>query len=173
VSPPPWDVLDLGCGTGLVGVEIAPHAKRLVGVDLSPKMIERARKRGIYSELICGDLMTALAVSDCYDVVVAGDVFVYVGKLDAVIPAARRALRPGGVLAFSVESAEDVRAAAGTGTKDYWLGPTGRYAHHADYIRSLAFSSGFTLGHMKKVRLRLENRQPMMGWLVTLLAAER
>ena len=173
VSPPPWDVLDLGCGTGLVGVEIAPHAKGLVGVDLSPKMISRARERGIYGELICGDLMAALAVSDRYDVVVAGDVFIYVGKLDAVIPAARRALRPGGVLAFSVESAEDVRAAAGTGTKDYWLGPTGRYAHHADYIRSLAFSSGFTLGHMKKVRLRLENRQPMMGWLVTLLAAER
>jgi predicted TPR repeat methyltransferase len=56
-SPPPWDVLELGCGTGLVGVEIAPHAKGLVGI--------------------------------------------YIGKLDAVIPAARRALHPGGVLAFS------------------------------------------------------------------------
>jgi SAM-dependent methyltransferase len=66
--------------------------------------------------------MAALTVPNCYDVVVAGDVFVYVGKLDAVIPAARRALRPGGVLAFSIESAEDIRAAAGT--KDYWLGPS-------------------------------------------------
>ena len=75
------------------------------------------------------------------------------------------------LLAFSVESAEDIPAAAGS--KDYWLGPTGRYAHHADYIRSLASSSGFTLKQMEKVRLRLENRQPMMGWLVILLAAER
>jgi predicted TPR repeat methyltransferase len=86
-----------------------------------------------------------------------------------VIPAARRAFRPSGVLAFSIESAEDIPAAAGS--KGYWLGPTGRYAHHADYIRSLASSSGFTLELMRKVRLRLENRQPIMGWLVTLLAA--
>ena len=180
-SPPPWDVLDLGCGTGLVGVEIVNQARSLKGVDLSPKMIERARERGIYSELICGDLMTALTGADGsevaitgasrYDVVLAGDVFVYVGKLDEVIPAVHRVLRPGGVLAFSIESAEDNPAAAGA--EDYWLGPAGRYAHHADYIRNLASSSGFSLKQMQKVRLRLENRQPMMGWLVILLAAER
>lgn len=169
VAPPPWDVLDLGCGTGLVGAEIAQQAKRLVGVDLSPKMIQRARERGIYTELICGELMAALTSARLYDVVIAGDVFVYVGKLDAVVPAARQCLRPGGVLAFSVESAEDIPAAAGA--KDYWLGPTGRYAHQADYIRNLASGSGFTLKQMQKVRLRLENRQPMMGWLVILLAA--
>jgi predicted TPR repeat methyltransferase len=172
-------VLDLGCGTGLVGVEIQTYARSLAGVDLSPKMIERARERGIYSELICGDLMAALTGADGsevaitgasrYDVVIAGDVFVYVGKLDGVLPAARRALRSGGVLAFSVESAEDIPAAAGS--NDYWLGPTGRYAHHAGYIRSLASGTGFTLTQMRKVRLRLENRQPMMGWLVVLLAA--
>jgi predicted TPR repeat methyltransferase len=211
-----WDVLDLGCGTGLVGVEIAPHARSLKGVDLSPKMIERARERGIYSELICGDLMVALgerggpaaavvgdhrdraaasdhqdaAVADdhrdvvvvgddrdgavtvvCYDVVIAGDVFVYVGKLDNVIPAVRRALRPGGVLAFTVECAEDIPAAAGS--TDYWLGPSGRYAHYADYIRGLASRGGFALKQMQKIRLRLENRQPMMGWLVILRAGER
>jgi predicted TPR repeat methyltransferase len=56
-----WDVLDLGCGTGLVGAEIAPFSRRLVGIDLSPKMIEQARARQIYTELHCTDILTELA----------------------------------------------------------------------------------------------------------------
>ena len=165
---PPWDMLDLGCGTGLVGVEMAKHVKTLVGVDLSPRMIERARARGIYTELICGDLAVTLTERPCYDVVVAGDVFVYVGKLDAVVPAARRTLRPGGVLAFTIESAEDVPEAVGSA--DYWLRPSGRFAHYAGYIRALASASGFAVQHMRKIRLRLESRQAVMGWLVLLKA---
>lgn len=163
---PPWDVVDLGCGTGLVGVEIVKSARSLVGVDLSPKMIERAGGRGIYTELICGDLSKALTQECRYDVAIAGDVFVYVGKLDTVVPAVRRSLRPGGVLAFTIESAEDAPGAHASG--GFWLRPSGRFAHHADYVRDLAVNNGFAIKQMQKIRLRLESRQPVMGWLVVL-----
>jgi predicted TPR repeat methyltransferase/Tfp pilus assembly protein PilF len=162
----PWDVLDLGCGTGLVGAEIAPHTRRLVGVDLSANMIERARRRNTYTDLLCADLMTALSMEDArdgrYDVSTAADVFIYVGKLDAVIPAVRRILKPGGLFSFSAEAEE---AADGHAPQDYRLGVMGRYAHRADYLRRLAGQNGFVIELLRKTRIRCEHRRPVEGWL--------
>ena len=45
-TPSALDILDLGCGTGSTGAAFAPIARRLDGVDLSPRMIEQARARG-------------------------------------------------------------------------------------------------------------------------------
>jgi len=45
-SAGPLEVLDLGCGTGLCGPLLRPLARTLVGVDLSPKMLAKARQRG-------------------------------------------------------------------------------------------------------------------------------
>jgi len=111
----PWDVLDLGCGTGLVGEVIAIHARELVGVDLSAKMLERARERNCYTRLLRSDLLAALdAEPACHhDVVTAGDVFIYVGNLDRVMASIRRVIRTGGVFAFTVEAAEDDGPAPG------------------------------------------------------------
>jgi len=53
-------MLDLGCGTGLAGVAFRPHVDWLVGVDLSPKMIEEARKKGLYDRLAVGDIAPLL-----------------------------------------------------------------------------------------------------------------
>jgi predicted TPR repeat methyltransferase len=85
----PWDVLDLGCGTGLVGFELAAHNRSLVGVDLSPKIIERARRCKAYTLLKAANLMSVLDEErpNGYDVVSAADVFIYVGKLDSLVPA--------------------------------------------------------------------------------------
>ena len=163
VSVAPWDVLDLGCGTGLVGVELAPYIKKLTGVALAPNMIERARTRGIYTELRCEDLMVTLSQEARYDVVTAADVFIYVGKLDEVVPAIRRVLRPGGSFAFSAEAAA---TAAG-----YELGVMGRYAHDAGYLRRLAAGNGFEVGVLRETRIRLEHRRPVRGWLTVWRAA--
>jgi predicted TPR repeat methyltransferase len=163
---PPWDVLDMGCGTGLVGAELAAHARSLVGVDLSSKMIERARERGVYTRLICGDLALALQAEHGYDVVTAGDVFIYVGKLDAIVPLVHRALRAGGVFAFTVESAEDAATVPGVAlATGYGLAIKGRYVHHGDYLRALALRHGFEIVLMHKTRLRCEDRRPVRGWL--------
>lgn len=159
----PWDVLDLGCGTGLVGVEIASSSQRLTGVDVAPNMIERARARNIYTELHCEDLMTVLSRDVRYDVVTAADVFIYVGKLDAVVPAIRRVLRPGGLFAFSAEAAE---TAAG-----FQLGVMGRYAHDAGYLRRLAAENAFAVEVLRETRIRFEHRHPVRGWLTVWRAA--
>jgi predicted TPR repeat methyltransferase len=171
--PRPWSVIDLGCGTGLVGVEIAPHSRRLVGIDLAPNMIEHARGRGIYSELCCTDILTALRQEEesraRYDVVTAADVFIYVGKLDEVIPAIRRVLNSGGLFAFSAEAAEAVGRSAPEG---YRLGLMGRYAHREDYLRGLAEQNGFHVELLRKTRIRFEHRQPVEGWLTVWRAGD-
>jgi predicted TPR repeat methyltransferase len=168
----PWDVLDLGCGTGLVGAEVAPYSGALVGVDLAPNMIERARGRGIYTDLRCADLMLALTQEEArqrrYDVVTAADVFIYVGRLDEVIPAIRRLLRPGGLFAFSAEASEASGSPTGAG---YRLGMMGRYAHSAVYLRRLAAESRFDVEVLRQSRIRFEHRRPVEGWLTVWRAA--
>jgi predicted TPR repeat methyltransferase len=164
----PWDVLDLGCGTGLVGAAIATHSRELVGVDLSPNMLRRARQRQVYSRLLGADLITALqAEPPCrYDVITAADVFIYVGNLDAVVPAVRRALRPGGVFAFSVESLEDQANIAGGATpQGFRLCETGRYAHSSHYLEELARRHDFEIQLLRTVHLRSERQVPIMGQL--------
>src|SRR4029077_18883888 len=54
-------MLDLGCGTGLAGAALRPQVDWLVGVDLSPKMIEEARRKGVYDRLAVGDIAAFLA----------------------------------------------------------------------------------------------------------------
>ncbi len=169
----PWRVLDLGCGTGLVGVEIGPYTRSLVGVDLAPNMIERAHHRNLYTGLHCMDLMAALSLEQGqgarYDVVTAADVFIYVGKLDRVIPAIRRVLSPGGLFAFSAEAADVVVEDVPDG---YRLGVMGRYAHTADYLQRLAGQNGFGIELLHRTCIRFEHRRPVDGWLTIWRAAD-
>jgi predicted TPR repeat methyltransferase len=151
------DVLDLGCGTGLSGAALRGLARQLTGIDLSPRMLARARECGFYDRLIEGDIVQVLAGQDaCFDLVVAADVFVYIGDLEAVVASARRVLRPGGWLAFSVES-----LSAG----EYRLQPTGRYAHAPAYIEALARRHGFERVAQQEVTLRVEQGRPVAGQL--------
>jgi predicted TPR repeat methyltransferase len=176
VAGPPvgrWDVLDLGCGTGLVGEQVACHSGRLVGVDLAPNMIERARTRGFYTDLHCADITAALALEESsperFDVVTAADVFIYVGRLESVIPAIGRVLRPGGWFAFSAEAVESIPGATSSECR---LGIMGRYAHGADYLRRLAAQHCFSIELLRPTRIRFEHRRPVEGWL-TLWRAPR
>src|SRR5207302_1633468 len=101
------DVLDLGCGTGLAGELFRPLSRRLDGVDLSPRMLAQAATRGVYDRLAAGDLLTHLGgTGDRYHLVLAADVFVYLGDLAPVFAAARLVLRAGGWLAFTVEASD-------------------------------------------------------------------
>ncbi|GAA4805343.1 hypothetical protein GCM10023200_48440 [Actinomycetospora chlora] len=69
---PDVTVLDAGCGTGLVGAELARRGVRVIdGVDVSPGMLEQARATGAYRSLEPVDLTRALPMDgDAYDVVV-------------------------------------------------------------------------------------------------------
>ncbi len=161
-APQQWDVLDLGCGTGLSGAAIAPQARSLIGVDLSAGMLAHARERGIYQQLIQSDLLSALkAQADAsQDVVLSADVFVYVGQLDEVVAEIRRVLRPGGHFGFSVEHLPE---SAGQPLR---LEATGRYSHADGYLQQLAAQQGFRILLDQLHTLRLDaNKTPIAGKL--------
>jgi predicted TPR repeat methyltransferase len=158
---PPLDILDGGCGTGLAGVLFRPVARRLAGVDLSEKMVAQAEKRGLYDELAVGDLAEYLrGATGGFDVAVAVDVLVYIGDLAEVFAGAARALRPGGLFSFSVETREEVET--------FLLLSSHRYAHGVRYVRELAGAHGFSELELTEVILRSEGGAPVWGHVVVL-----
>jgi predicted TPR repeat methyltransferase len=152
-------MLDLGCGTGLAGAAFRPYVDWLVGVDLSPAMIEQARAKGLYDRLLVRDLTRFLhdETDAQYHLVLAADVFVYCADLAPIAAAAARVLAPGGLFAFTVEThaSEGVR-----------LQPTLRYAHGEDHVRAAVASAGLALPHLAPAVTRTENGQPVDGLVV-------
>ncbi|MBI5783962.1 MAG: tetratricopeptide repeat protein [Rhodocyclales bacterium] len=163
-----WEVLDLGCGTGLAGEAIASRARRIVGIDLSANMLAKAKERNIYQRLLQADLLPAMRDEPAagYDVVLAADVFVYLGRLDEVVAQVARLLRPGGAFAFSVEALEALPEAKRGDGQGFVLNDKGRFAHAAPYIERLAAANGLSLLEMTGVQSRLEQGVPVQGWLV-------
>lgn len=156
-------VLDLGCGTGLAGLAFRDRAALLAGVDLSPRMLDKARARDLYDTLQCGEVLRALvAESDTWELILAADVFVYLGDLAAVLQAAARVLRPDGWLLFSVEQGEG---------RDFVLGKAGRYAHAIEYLQRLADEAGLTVRAVRGTVLRQDFGQDVQGWLLAMQKA--
>ena len=97
-------VFDVGCGTGLTSVFLAEEGYRnLDGIDISPDMVRVAGQRGIYRELLVGDVNQALERdSASYDGVISSGTFTHghVGPepLDEIL----RILKPGGILACTI-----------------------------------------------------------------------
>lgn len=171
-SPPPaekWDVLDLGCGTGLVGSAVAPFARQLIGVDLSAKMLEKARARNLYQRLECLDLLEMMRGEEAssYDVIIAADVFIYLGKLDEIISELKRLLCPGGFFSFSIETTggSSIKEAGQSAQRDYQLENTGRFSHSSEYIAKLAFANSFLALEMVATQIRMEHDRPINGYL--------
>jgi predicted TPR repeat methyltransferase len=154
-------VLDAGCGTGLCGPLLRPHARRLVGVDLSPRMIDKARGRDVYDELVTAELSAYLAATpDAFDVVASADTFCYFGDLGPFVTPAARSVRPGGCLVFTVEAAESEPS------EGYLLQAHGRYSHGQAYVRRTLGAAGWRVLDVERVTLRNEAQAPVAGFLV-------
>ncbi|MEM9057338.1 MAG: tetratricopeptide repeat protein [Pseudomonadota bacterium] len=155
-------VLDAGCGTGLCGPDLARYAKRLVGVDLSPKMLERAAKRNCYDALDAVELVSYLeATEERFDLVICADTLVYFGDLAPFMRATAARLAPGGTLIFSVED--------GTGVLDdapFDITSSGRYCHAEDYVREVLDQAGFALGALSRETMRKEFGRPVSACIV-------
>ena len=165
-------ILDLGCGTGLAGVAFKPLASLLAGVDLSPRMVEKARQRRLYDELTVGDVVEAMErAPGGWDLLVAADVLVYIGDLVPVFAAAARALPPGGYFAATVERLPGEPAAPAGAT--FALGPTRRYAHSEPYVRVTAEAAGFLIRLMEPCSPRREKGIPVPGLLFVAERAAR
>jgi predicted TPR repeat methyltransferase len=163
------DVLDLGCGTGLSGLEFAPYARQLVGVDLSGKMLEKAQSLNIYSRLEHSDLLTMMKDEEGakYDVIIAADVFIYIGQLEDIMSEARRLLRTGGYFMFSVETHDELsgNSVDSENIPEYKLNQTGRYAHSASYLKNLALANSFSILNLDRTQIRIERSMPVTGWV--------
>ena len=154
------DVLDLGCGTGLAGGAFRPFAHRMTGVDLSVGMIAQARAKGLYDRLETSDVQNFLAAADraeSCDLILAADVFVYLGDLAPVFVQAARVLTPAGLLAFTAET----HAGEGLLLRD-----TLRYAHGAAHIRAALEGAQLEPLHVEHISFRTEKGAPVPGLVV-------
>jgi predicted TPR repeat methyltransferase len=157
-------VWDLGCGTGLCGPLIRPRADHLTGVDLSSAMVAKAQNLGVYDSLHAQDLVNFLEQTTTKaDLVLAADVFIYVGWLDAVFEALSPRVKPGAWLAFTVEEPDP--------GFEVQLHSSLRYAHALTYLQKLAAQHGWRWAKVHRAPLRLDQAQPLMGAYVYLQKA--
>ena len=153
-------IIDLGCGTGLLGAEIKQFCGHLEGLDLSQKMLDEAKKKNIYDELIKQDILGYLANENLnFDYFIATDVFVYIGDLTDVFHLIKSRNKTGGKLVFSTENYD------GDG---FLLEPSGRYSHSKMYIEGLAEKFRYKLRHFETQPLRKEKNQYISGGLYVL-----
>lgn len=161
-----WTVFDAGCGTGLcapaLGSLLRPGAGGSAGVidgaDLSAEMLARAAARG-YRQLIHGDAAAALKLRpDSYDLVIAADMLVYVGDPGEFLSAAAGALRPGGMLAFSVET-----LAGADGETVCRLNDELRFAHGEPALRAALDRAGLDVARRADLVVRTHQGAPVAG----------
>jgi predicted TPR repeat methyltransferase len=153
-----WDILDVGCGTGLAGVLLRPLARRLTGVDLSRCMLDVARARNIYDEVIEMDLIDYLRrQSNSFDVIAAADVLPYLGDLSEFFRFSRQSLRAGGFVVIIVE------ALCCEGT--YRLNPTGRFSHNSNYLRRVMGATGLDVVQLAEEICRHEGDEPVPAFV--------
>jgi predicted TPR repeat methyltransferase len=151
--------IDLGCGTGLAASAFAKEVDHFIGIDLSPRMIERARATRLYAQLEVADMLQGLSSKPdgSANLVLAADAMVYLSDLCRLLHEARRVLVSGGLLAFTVET---------HGGNGVVLGEGLRYAHSAGYVRAAISEAGFALSRCEDLSARNEDNVPVPGLVV-------
>ncbi len=148
-------VLDLGCGTGLSGTAFRDLANHLTGVDLSSRMLEKAKEKAIYDELCEASINEFLGnITTTFDLIIAADTLVYFGDLANVFTGCHSVLRDKGFFVFSTELGSE---------KDYQLQTSGRYTHSKAYIEKLAVEHGFIVLESQQVIGRYQQEKPVQS----------
>jgi len=154
------DILDAGCGTGLCAPLLRPYARHLTGVDLSAGMLAKAGGQQAYDDLVQAELTDFMdRKAEAYDVIASADTLCYFGDLAPVFSAAANALKPSGILAFTLEDEGD----EGPGFR---LHPYGRYAHRKSYVEDTLGAASLAVHSIASVVLRKEGGRPVAGHLV-------
>ena len=162
-------MLDLGCGTGLTGAAFADRARHLTGVDLSERILELAFDRQVYDDLFVGEAVSFLEEFEddegkrpSWDLIVATDVFPYLGRIEPIVGAAYDRLEFDGYFAFSTETVPD----GILGSQDYIVGKKRRFAQAERYVRNVLADAGFRLTSIEPITVRFEEEDPVPGHLV-------
>ncbi len=165
-------VLDLGCGTGLMGVVLSDlKPGPLIGVDLSEGMLAEARDKGLYTTLVQDDLERFLAEdTTAWPLILAADVFCYFGVLDDVLRLSRARMAPGGLLMFTIEEMDEAlgEASPDAGDRGWHLGRQGRFSHRRAYVERAAAEAGFALRLLRASALRTEAEAGVPGLVCVL-----
>lgn len=158
-----WNIVDLGCGTGLSGEEFKDYSKHIIGVDLSDKMIAVAKQKNIYDELVSKNISEYLEdTKEKFDLIIAADVFGYIGELESIFKLCKKALSSEGLFTFSVEK---------TLQQPFELKSTARFAHSLEYIQELAQKTGFNIVKWQEVTARVQNEKPLGAYVFVLTAS--
>ncbi len=154
------NILDLGCGTGLGADLYRPHAALLAGMDASERMLRVAERKHVYDRLFCADILSPWDVDGLsFHLIYSSDVFVYFGRLDAVLAEMHRNVDTEGVVAFSVEMLN-------SSSQPFRLQENGRFAHSPAYVRDKLATAGFSLLDSAETVLRKEQGEDVQGLLV-------
>ena len=160
-----FDVLDLGCGTGLCGRNFKPFARRLDGVDLSPRMLDIARNLGIYDQLYSGDVIAyfAQAHPNTYDIATSAGLFVYLNELQVVFNSCFSILRPGGLFVFTIDRHDGIIADVLPSPRSDLM-----FTYGKAYVERCLHSAGFRLIALEKIddRLDWQNQEPVPAFVV-------
>ena len=155
-GPADLNILDLGCGTGRSAIHLHRRAVRLEGVDLSPRMLDKARSLGLYDHLHCADMLDYCHSHEgVYDLIFAADSINYFGRLDELFRSIRHTLRPDGLFGFFVETMEEAD------TDGYRLEPHGRFSHQDEYVIACLESVGFLVSARDEAVIRSELGRPV------------
>jgi len=148
--------LDLGCGTGLMGLRIRPHAARLEGIDLAFAMVAEAGRKQVYDQLQQAELSAHLAAHPGgVDLFTAADVLNYCGALAPIFAAVAAVLEPGGLFAFTVERHD--------GIEPMVLQASLRFAHSEADVREACLAAGLDVLTLRAEPLRNDRGVPVMA----------
>ena len=153
-------ILDLGCGTGLVGLELKNNCNYIEGIDLSSAMIVKAKQKGIYDKLVTTNILDYLSEKNLnFDYFIAADVFVYLGDLYDIFKLIKTRNKKSGKLIFSTEHIDG---------EGYSLEKTGRYSHSKNYILSLCKEMNMSICQFITKPLRKSNNSFINGGIYIL-----
>ena len=153
-------ILDLGCGTGLLGLELKNDPKRLEGVDISASMLKKAEIKNVYHKLYQSEITEYLASASLnFDYIISLDVFIYVGNLSEVFQLIKSKSQKSVKFVFSTEHTEK---------EGFQLEKTGRFSHSKGYIQQLSREYDYKISHFSKINLRKESGETLIGGLYVL-----
>ncbi|KAL7551141.1 hypothetical protein ACHAWF_014341 [Thalassiosira exigua] len=164
-------IVDLGCGTGLLGELVANEMPwvEVLGVDLSQRMVQISRERKsnrgrpVYASIANEDAGQYLSSveADSIDCILASDVFIYIGDMSKVLQESFKCLVEGGLVGFTIET----WTGPGSGLR---LLPSGRFGHSRSYIDEVAKSNGFAVMSWEDCILRQQAKEDVNGATVVL-----